>query len=139
MGSVSTADLSVLVVDDHMIMRLHMRANLARLGFTDIDEAASSVEAEEKMAKKRYDILFLDWVMPGKSGYVLMQKYREIPAYNDVAFVMVTSQSEERNMVEAQKAGATAYIVKPVMPSVFQSRIDPVLEWLDRVRPKKPE
>ena len=130
MGSVSTAGLSVLIVDDHMIMRQHVRANLARLGFTDIDEAATSDAAEEKMAAKRYDILFLDWVMPGKSGYALLQKYRENPAYNDVAFVMVTSLTEERNMVAAQKAGATAYIVKPVMPSVFQSRIDPVLEWI---------
>jgi len=136
MSSVKCADLSALIVDDHMIMRQHVRANLAKLGFTDIDEATTSAEAEEKMAARRYDILFLDWVMPGKSGYNLLQKCREDSAYNDVAFVMVTSQTEERHMVEAMKAGATAYIVKPFMPAAFQARIEPVLEWISRVRLK---
>lgn len=137
MGSINCADLSVLVVDDHMIMRQHVRANLDKLGFKAIDEATTSEEAEQKMAAKHYDIIFLDWVMPGKSGYALLQKCREEAAYNDVAFVMVTSQSEERHMVEAMKAGATAYIAKPFMPASFQSRIDPVLEWISRVRLKQ--
>lgn len=137
MGSIDCADLSVLIVDDHMIMRQHVRANLDKVGFRNIDEATSSEEAEQKMAARRYDILFLDWVLPGKSGYVLLQKCREDPAYNDVAFVMVTSQSEERHMVEAMKAGATAYIVKPFMPANFQSRLDPVLDWISRVRLKQ--
>lgn len=137
MTNLNCAELQVLLVDDHMIMREHVRANLAVMGFKNIDQAATAAEAEEKMAKTRYDILFLDWVMPGKSGYMLLQKYREDASYNDVAMVMVTSQTEERHMVEAMKAGATAYIVKPFMPAAFQARLQPVLEWIERVRVKR--
>lgn len=134
MTTLDYAKLAVLIVDDHMIMRQHVRANLGKYGFSDIDEAQTAAEAEEKMAAKKYDIIFLDWVMPGRSGYNLLQKYREDSDYNGVAFVMVTSQSEERHMIEAQKAGATAYIVKPFMPASFQARMEPVFDWLARVR-----
>lgn len=137
MTNINCAELQVLVVDDHMIMREHVRANLAAMGFKNIDQASTVAEAEEKMAKTRYDILFLDWVMPGKSGYMLLQKCREDASFHDVAMVMVTSQTEERHMVEAMKAGATAYIVKPFMPAAFQARLHPVLEWIERVRVKR--
>jgi DNA-binding response OmpR family regulator len=133
MTAINCAELAALVIDDHAILRDMVVQNLRKMGFENIDTAATSNEASALMAKKLYDIIFIDWVMPGKSGYALMQECRQDRQYDRVAFVMVTAQPEERLMVEALKAGATAYIVKPVLPKPFQEKVKSVLEWIERV------
>lgn len=123
------SELAVLVIDDHMIIRQVVEQNLRNMGFTDIETAASASEASERMAARNYDIIFIDWIMPGKSGYSLMQECREDRKFDDVAFVMVTSESDERHMIEALKAGATSYIIKPVLSNVFAEKVKKVLDW----------
>ncbi|MBL8713147.1 MAG: response regulator [Alphaproteobacteria bacterium] len=126
------SSLAVLVVDDHMIIRQVVEQNLKNMGFTDIDTAGSATEAAERMAARNYDIIFIDWIMPGKSGYALMQECRQERKFDDVAFVMVTSESDERHMIEALKAGATSYIIKPVLSNVFSDKVKKVLDWLGK-------
>lgn len=130
--TVNPSDLSVLVIDDHMIIRQVVEQNLRNMGFTNIDTAANSSEAQDKMAVKAYNVIFIDWIMPGKSGYSYMQECREDRKFDDVAFVMVTSESDERHMIEALKAGATSYIIKPVTPNQFQEKVTKVLDWLSK-------
>ena len=43
---------------------------------------------------------------------------------------MVTSESDERHMIEALKAGATSYIIKPVLANVFSEKVKKVLDWI---------
>lgn len=126
------SSLAVLVVDDHMIIRQVVEQNLKNMGFADIDTAGSAAEAVERMAVRNYDIIFIDWIMPGKSGYALMQECRQERKFDDVAFVMVTSESDERHMIEALKAGATSYIIKPVLSNVFSDKVKKVLDWLGK-------
>lgn len=133
---VNCAELAVLVVDDHERLRNDVVRELRGMGFSDIETSSTSAAAEEKMAVKKYDVIFLDWVMPGKSGLALMQKYREQREYDHVAFVMVTSQTDERRMVEALKSGATAYIVKPVIPETFRNNVQAVVTWVARSNPR---
>lgn len=129
---VNPSDLKVLVVDDHMIIRQVVEQNLRAMGFSHIDTAPDCGEAEDKFAATDYNIVFVDWILPGKSGFSMMQDYREDRKYDDVAFVMVTSESDERHMIEALKAGATSYIIKPVTPQLFQDKVGKVLEWLGK-------
>lgn len=124
------SSLAVLVIDDHMIIRQVVEQNLKNMGFADIDTAGSAAEALERMAVRNYDIIFVDWIMPGKSGYAMMQECRQERKFDDVAFVMVTSESDERHMIEALKAGATSYIIKPVLSNVFSDKVKKVLDWL---------
>lgn len=136
MAMINRANLAVLVVDDQMIARNHVKQNLVSMGFADIDIAATSAEAEEKIAAKNYDIIFCDWHMPGKSGFAMMQAFRQEREFDHVAFVMVTAESEERHMVEALKAGATSYILKPILPQPFQAKVENVLQWIAKVNPR---
>ncbi|MDF3025023.1 MAG: response regulator receiver protein [Alphaproteobacteria bacterium] len=128
--SATPSSLAVLVIDDHMIIRQVVEQNLKNMGFADIDTAGTAAEALERMAVRNYDIIFIDWIMPGKSGYTLMQECRQERKFDDVAFVMVTSESDERHMIEALKAGATSYIIKPVLANIFSEKVKKVLDWL---------
>jgi two-component system phosphate regulon response regulator PhoB len=130
MADANIAETRVLVVDDNVVVRKLIENNLAVMGFKTIDSASNSQEAQDKIAQAAYDIVFLDWNMPGKSGYALMQEYREDRKYDRIAFVMVTAESQERYMREALKAGATSYITKPIAPATFQDKVGKVLAWL---------
>ncbi len=128
---VEIAELRVLVVDDNVVVRKLIELNLGVLGFKNIDVADNSSQAQAKISEKPYDIVFLDWNMPGKSGYQLMQEYREDRVNDGVAFVMVTAESQERYVREAVKAGATGYITKPITPATFAEKVQKVISWLE--------
>lgn len=127
-------DLRVLVVDDHMVIRRLIENFLRENGFQHIDIAANCDEVLHKLEFHKYDIVFFDWNLPGKSGYTQMQELREKREYDSMAIVMVTAESEERHVIEALKAGATAYIVKPVARETFDKNLQKVVSWLARVR-----
>jgi DNA-binding NarL/FixJ family response regulator len=123
-------ELKALIVDDHMIARASMEGLLKKLGITQIDQAANVQEATGRMAENAYNVVFLDWNMPGRSGYNLLQQCRQDSAYDRVAFVIVSSESEERYIIEALKAGSTSYIVKPVSESVLKDHVNRVMTWI---------
>ncbi|MDF3023410.1 MAG: CheY chemotaxis protein [Alphaproteobacteria bacterium] len=137
MTAPNIADLRVLLVDDNVVVRKLIEMQLTNMGFANIDSASNSNEAQEKISVTAYDIVFLDWNMPGKSGYTLMQEYREDRQYDHIAFVMVTAESQERYTREALKAGATMYITKPIAPATFKEKIERVLAWIESNRAAK--
>ena len=137
MSAVNIPDLQVLVVDDNLVVRKLIEGQLNALGFKHIDAAGNSQEAQDRITAKEYDIVFLDWNMPGKSGYALMQEYREERRYDHIAFVMVTAESQERYVREAVKAGATLYITKPIAPATFKEKVEKVIVWLQNTRAGK--
>lgn len=128
----------VLVVDDLESARETVRVNLLKMGFAsaNIDAAGSCAEADEKIAGKEYDMIFLDWLMPGKSGLAMMHEYREKREFDHIAFVMVTAKGTEKDVAAALKAGATSYIVKPTIPTEFQPNVRVALEWMAKVNPR---
>ncbi len=134
MSDLTPSRLSALVLEDQALMRDIIRSHLTAMGFREIEVAANVGEAEKMMHLKRYDVVFVDWVLPGQSGYSMMKKFREDREYDDVAFVMVTSQAEAHYMIEAMKAGATSYIIKPIIGADFKDIVSTVIEWLGKAR-----
>lgn len=128
----SISDLKALVVDDHMIVRCDIEKHLKALGMAHIDQASNVKEATEKMAVTGYNVIFLDWNMPGRSGYNLLQQCRQDSKYDIVAFVIVSAESEERYIIEALKAGATSYIVKPVSEGILKDHVNRVVTWINQ-------
>ncbi|MBI2233661.1 MAG: response regulator [Micavibrio aeruginosavorus] len=112
-------DLHVLAVDDNMMTLTFTRSLLEYFGFKNIDVAMNGQDALDKIHEsegmhKVYDIIFIDWNMPGMSGYDLLRFCREDRFLDNTAVIMITAESQKRNMLEAAKAGATSYIIKPV-------------------------
>ena len=79
-------------------------------------------------------LCFLDWDMPTISGLEVLSYFRAKPEYADTAFVMLTAESEQQNIMKAIKAGATSYIVKPVSPADLGKKLFEINEWLKRKR-----
>lgn len=129
-------NLSALVLDDHTLIRDILRAHLQTMGFREIFTATTVQEAEKAIRENRPDVVFVDWVLPGESGYSMMKKFREDKQFDDVAFVMVTGQNDVGAMTEAMQAGATSYVVKPIIGADFMGIVEVALEWLHEKRAK---
>ncbi|TAL31104.1 MAG: response regulator [Alphaproteobacteria bacterium] len=123
--------LRVLVVDDHAEVRTTILRNLKDIGFKLFDEAANIDEAFTKINTNPYNIVFLDVYMPGKTGYYLLEKCREDMRFANTAFIMVSSASERSAVIEALKAGANAFILKPVEEKSLKDYVTRIVSWLE--------
>jgi two-component system chemotaxis response regulator CheY len=133
------ANLKVLIADDHFLIRQFVRNTLQDAKITNVQTAADGNEAIDLVQKAHdasqpYDIVFLDWNMPTISGLEVLSYFRAKPEYTDTAFVMLTAESEQQNIMKAIKAGATSYIIKPVSPTDLGKKLFEINEWIKRKR-----
>lgn len=133
------AQLKVLIADDHFLIRQFVRNTLQEAKITNIQTAADGNEAIEHVQKAQeikqpFDIVFLDWNMPTISGLEVLSYFRAKPDFADTAFVMLTAESEQQNIMKAIKAGATSYIIKPVSPADLSKKLFEINEWIKRKR-----
>jgi len=104
--------LDVLVVDDSYPVRKYMEHTLAKLANVNIsiDFAISGEEALEKIAEKKYGLIFLDVVMPGMDGYKVC---KAIKSKYGSKVVMLTSKKSPFDKVRGTMSGCDAYLTKP--------------------------
>jgi two-component system chemotaxis response regulator CheY len=108
----------VLVVDDAATVRMYHKKILEDAGFS-VDEAINGVEALEKAVMSDYDLFIVDINMPQLDGYSFVKKMRESDDIKQAPVIMVTTESELKDMEKAFEAGANFYFVKPVKPDEF--------------------
>lgn len=130
-------DKRFLVVDDHSLMRRMVGQDLYQKGVDVVDEASDGDAALRKIQAalsegRPYDVVFLDWTMPTVSGFDVLTSCRADRALDDLAIVMLSSESEEPNIVKAMEAGATAYITKPFKQGDVARKAVDVLAWREK-------
>jgi two-component system chemotaxis response regulator CheY len=117
---------SVLVCDDAIFMRTMVGDILTQAGFEIVGEAESGVEAVERYRELRPDLVTMDIVMPDMSG---IDAVREIVKIDPEARVLMCSAMGQQGLVvEAIKAGAKEFVVKPFQPSRVLEAVTRALE-----------
>lgn len=107
--------MKILIVDDVTQMRIKTKMMLSSLGYDETDESPNGVQALEELDKSGpYDVLLLDWNMPGLSGIETLKQIRANPNHSKTKIVMVTSKGTKEDVLGAVGAGADSYIIKPV-------------------------
>jgi heterodisulfide reductase subunit A len=110
----------VLVVDDELIVRDSIHAWLTDEGYT-VEMAAGGREALERLSRERFQLMLLDIKMPGMDGVEVLQKAREIQP--DLCVVMMTAYATVETAIEAMKAGAREYLLKPFDPDTLSDQV----------------
>lgn len=121
------AGMKVLVVDDMMTMRKLVIRSLKELGFENISEAENGVKAWQLLSDANegvYDLVVSDWNMPQCTGLDLLKRVRGDTRYKNVPFVLVTAESEKEQVVEALKAGVSAYVIKPFDTATLNGKLE---------------
>lgn len=105
--------LRLLIVDDHEVVRLGMRALLERHPtFTVVGEASTQEEAVTMAGEFQPDIVLMDIRLAGGSGIEACQQIKE--RYPQIKVIMLTSFAEDELLFAAIRAGATGYLLKQI-------------------------
>ncbi|MFZ5885789.1 MAG: response regulator [Chloroflexota bacterium] len=103
--------ISILIVDDHEVVRNGIRSYLETLKeFDVVGEAESGEQAVKMVAELIPDVVLLDLIMPGMGGVETTRQIKKISPRTQV--VVLTSYHEDVHIFPALKAGATSYILK---------------------------
>ncbi len=113
--------MRVLVVDDSATMRRILGMLLADLQVRQVDEAVNGREAVEETAATAYDLVLLDWNMPEMLGIDALIAIRA--RGDQVPIIMVTTEAEKRRVLDALKAGANNYVIKPFVKDALLTKI----------------
>jgi len=115
----------ILIVDDEQGIRCFLSYGLGLAGF-DCRDASGGSEALELLETQPFDAVISDLLMPGTSGLELLKGVRE--NHPRVAFLMATAVDEARVGIQAMKAGADDYLVKPFRLEVVLTALNRAIE-----------
>ena len=124
-----------LVVDDFATMRKIIKKVLVEIGYKNVEEAEDGRPALEALKKAQgsgepFQFIISDWNMPGMSGIELLKACKLDPQMRSIPFILVTAESEQKNIVEAARYGVSDYVVKPFNAQALRGKIDKV--WTKR-------
>lgn len=115
----------ILVVDDAAFMRMMVKDNLKKAGYSDFIEAGDGEDAVNKYTETNPDLVLLDITMPVMDGIQTLQRIKQINPQSKV--IMCSAMGQESMVVEAIKLGALDFIVKPFKPERLIQTVKNVL------------
>jgi len=116
----------ILVVEDERDISALVAYHLAREGYR-VRTAEGGPEAIEAMASERPDLIVLDLMLPGLSGYDVLTEMRRRPELVDVPVILLTARRDEADRVKGFELGADDYLTKPFSPRELVLRVGAVL------------
>jgi len=104
----------ILAVDDSKIMLKIIAGSIEMLNYEPL-KATHGKEALEVLEKNADEValILLDWNMPEMNGLDTLKAIKADPRYQEIPVMMVTTESEQKNIIQAIKAGAKHYLTKP--------------------------
>src|SRR5271156_3843040 len=124
----------VLVVDDDRRLRALLSSFLRKHGYR-VTVAASAAEARAFLEGLAFEIIVLDVMMPGESGFDLAASLRR---RSDIPILMLTARSDAGDRVRGLEAGVDDYLGKPYEPKELLLRIGSILRRV-RAPPARPD
>ncbi|MBL0721821.1 MAG: response regulator [Sulfurovum sp.] len=123
--------LKVLVVDDSLIMRVNLVRSLESIGHEVVGEANNGKAGITAYDQYKPDLVTMDITMPDMDGITAVTKIKELDSEADI--IMVTSHGQEAMVMNALKAGAKGYILKPISPEKLREAIGKIFPELENV------
>lgn len=116
--------MQAMVIDDSRAMRLILARIAGQLGF-DVIQAGNGREALEKLEEldETPELALVDWNMPEMNGLEFILAVRKEPRYKSMTLMMVTTESEQGQIVRALAAGAHEYVIKPFTPDAIVEKL----------------
>ena len=116
----------VPIADDEPNIVTALEFLLKRAGY-EVRTASNGEEALALVESYRPDLVLIDIMMPGKSGYEVCQRMRERPEWRHIKIVMVTAKGREAEVSKGLSLGADLYVTKPFSTQDLIEAIDRLL------------
>ena len=122
-------DERILVVDDERDITALLAYHLAKSGYR-VTTAASGPEALRAAQAEPPDLVVLDLMLPGRSGYEVLEELRAGEQTRQAGVILLTARREEPDRIKGLSAGADDYLTKPFSPEELVLRVGAVLRRL---------
>ena len=119
----------ILVVDDEPDITALVAYHLAKAGYR-VSTAANGPDALKSARQERPDIVILDVMLPGISGYDVLDELRRREETKDVGVILLTARREEPDRIRGLTLGADDYLTKPFSPHELALRVNALLRRL---------
>ncbi len=120
----TTAQTKVLLLDDDLRLRDLLERYLAEQGMA-VRAVADARALDAALERDRYDVLVLDWMLPGEDGLSICRRLQS--THPELPIVMLTAKSDEIDRIVGLEMGADDYLSKPFNPRELVARIKAVL------------
>ena len=130
-----TGGKRILIVEDDADISMVEEAYLEAAGFQTVI-VTDGAEVSSLLGEELFDLILLDLMLPGKSGYEIC---REIRDKVDIPILMVTARTESVDKIRGLGLGADDYIAKPFDPAELVARVNANLRQYERMMKKLPE
>lgn len=116
--------MRALVIDDSRAMRLVLTRYLGSLGY-EVTQAANGQEGLDRLQESDElpALALIDWNMPVMNGLEFVSACRAERRYRSISLMMVTTESEQTQIVRALAAGAHEYLIKPFDDQALGSKL----------------
>lgn len=122
---------NLLMVDDVPLNLLVVTKMLTRFNFR-IRTAANGIEALEKVAEEKPDLILLDILMPQMDGFETLQRIRSNPDTKDIRVVILSALNSTEDIVKGFNLGANDFITKPIIMEKLISCVSDQLRLSDQ-------
>lgn len=116
----------VLVADDERALRVLIAGTL-EIGNYEILEADNGLEALDLVKREKPDLIILDVMMPGMTGYEVCKKVKTNPDISDTKVLILTAKGQQSDKEAAWEAMADFYLAKPFSPMELFAMVEEIL------------
>lgn len=120
--------MRVLIAEDNVTMASALKYMLQHMGFSYVAEANDGADALSMLARERFDLVVVDWMLPSLSGVAIVNWMRSRQPYFTCPVIMVTVKDQPEDVLVAVESGVDEYILKPLDKSVLQGKIEKLLK-----------
>ena len=121
--------MRILVVDDSQLYLSLTKKYLEEMpNINEVILSSNPLDVVAIVEEEKIDIVILDVIMPGISGYEILKKLREDKKHNDIPIIMLTSLNDDESYKKCYDLGATDYINKPINEIEFRARLKVAIE-----------
>jgi len=127
----------LVIVEDDLTLQRALRIAFEKEGYSVVC-AARGAEAVPLIEKEKPDLVILDVMLPGMSGYDVCRQLRQNPASATLPILMLSAMSQVSNKITGLDAGADDYVTKPFELAELAARVRMLLERTRRLRDSAP-
>ncbi len=129
--SQETQPRKILIADDEPNIIEIISFNLQSEGY-EIITAKNGNEALDLAKIHKPDLIILDVMMPGKTGFEVCKILRTLPVFQDTIIIFLTALNDETTEIKGLETGADDYITKPISPKVLMSRVNALFRRISK-------